>query len=114
LYEWLSDFEREGKISTYEQTTWDGKHKNAYQYRFMNQVPLRDSDDALYVNWCELKIVRDDGKILYYNTFVTDYELTQTNVVEIIEAGRSRWKIENENNNVLKTNVFVSYRVGAF
>jgi hypothetical protein len=34
---------------------------------------------------------------------VTDYELTQTNVIEIIEAGRSRCKIENENNNVLKT-----------
>lgn len=52
LYEWLADFEREVKIRTYAQTKWDGKHKSTYQYRFMNQVPLRDSDDALDVNWC--------------------------------------------------------------
>ncbi|MEZ5672540.1 MAG: hypothetical protein R3E08_09210 [Thiotrichaceae bacterium] len=44
--------------------------------------------------------MRDDGKILYFNTFDVDYELTQINVVEMIEAGRSRWKIENENNTV--------------
>ena len=34
---------------------------------------------------------------------MTDYAITPANVVEIIEAGRSRWKIENENNNTLKT-----------
>lgn len=103
LYEWLSDFEREGKISTYAHTKWDGKHRNTYHYRFMNQVPLRDSDDALMVNWCELRVVRDDGKLLYFNTFVTDYVITDANVAELVEAGRSRWKIENENNNTLKT-----------
>jgi len=27
----------------------------------------------------------------------------QQNVAEIVSAGRTRWKIENENNNTLKT-----------
>ena len=29
--------------------------------------------------------------------------LDDGNVAEVVEAGRSRWKIENENNNTLKT-----------
>jgi hypothetical protein len=82
---------------------WDGKHKIHDTYRLLNALPLRDSDDAMLVNWCELKSVRDDGKVLYCNTFVTDHPLSTNNVPEIVAAGRSRWKIENDNNNTLKT-----------
>jgi len=69
----------------------------------MPHVPLRNSDDALMVNWCEIKETNEKGKILYFNSFVTDFEITNKNIVEITEAGRARWKIENENNNTLKT-----------
>jgi hypothetical protein len=103
LYDWLADFERENQVETLSKTRWDGKHRIVDHYRLMNHLPLRDSDDAIMVNWCELKSVRDDGKVLYFNTFVTDYALSAANVVEIIAAGRSRWKVENENNNTLKT-----------
>lgn len=103
LYEWLEDFDRIGKVSTVTRNRWDGKHRIVDTYRFMNELPLRDSDDAMMVNWCELNSVRDDGKVLYFNTFVTDHLVSESNVVEIVTAGRSRWKIENENNNTLKT-----------
>ena len=103
LYDWLADFEREGKVNTLTQTRWDGKHRICDTYRWFNILPLRNSDDAMMVNWCELESVRDDGKQLYFNTFITDYTLSKANVIEIVEAGRSRWKIENENNNTLKT-----------
>jgi hypothetical protein len=103
LYEWLADFERTGKVSTVTRSHWDGKHRMVDTYRFMNELPLRNSDDAMLVNWCELKSVRDDGKVLYYNSFVTDYQVSENNVLEMVAAGRSRWKIENENNNTLKT-----------
>ena len=103
LYDWLADFERENQVETLTKTHWDGKHTIYDHYRLMNQLPLRDSDDATMVNWCEIKSVRDDGKILYFNTFVTDYAVSIKNVAEIVAAGRSRWKIENENNNTLKT-----------
>lgn len=103
LYEWLADFERENKVETITIEQWDGKHKIYHHYRLTNHLPLRNSDDAMMVNWCELKSVRSDGKILYYNTFVTDYILSIQNIAEIVAAGRSRWKIENENNNILKT-----------
>ena len=103
LYEWLADFERENQVQSFTRTRWDGKHRIYEHYRLMNHLPLRDSDDAMLVNWCEIKTVRDDGKVLYFNTFITDYALSTANVAEIVEAGRSRWKIENENNNTLKT-----------
>jgi hypothetical protein len=69
----------------------------------VSQVPLRDGDDALMVNWCELTTTADDGKITYHNAFATNHPITAANVAEIVRAGRTRWKIENENNNTLKT-----------
>jgi hypothetical protein len=59
---------------------------------------------ALLVNWCEVTITHSKtGKQLYYNTFVTNHHLTEQNVIPLVDAGRARWKVENENNNVLKT-----------
>ena len=40
---------------------------------------------------------------MYFNTFVADHVISDTNVIKISMAERSRWKIENENNNTLKT-----------
>ncbi len=58
--------------------------------------------------WHGLKSVvtitrEDSGVQLYKNAFVTDFEVRETTVEAIARDGRARWKIENENNNVLKT-----------
>jgi hypothetical protein len=71
-------------------------------YRFINNVPIRASDDTLYVNWCELVITDVNGKTVFINSYITDHKITFNNVLEIIKAGRTRWKTENENNNTLK------------
>jgi len=42
------------------------------------------------------------GKQTYHNAFITDWKISEKNVAGIVAAGRARWKIENENNNVLK------------
>ena len=42
-------------------------------------------------------------EVLYKNSFITDFKIDRTNVQSIVQAGRTRWKVENENNNVLKT-----------
>ena len=44
-----------------------------------------------------------DGKVVYRNTFATNHAITTANVAEMVAAGRARWKVENENNNTLKT-----------
>lgn len=82
---------------------WTGKVDETWSYRYLNDVPLRDGEDALRVNWCEVTVSRPDGRVTYHNAFVTRYSVTDDTVAEIVQAGRTRWKVENENNNTLKT-----------
>lgn len=103
LYEWVADFERTGQLKIIEKRRWTGKQYLTERYRFINHVPLRNSDDAFFVNWCEIEITDEQGTLIYRNAFATDYRLDTTNVAAIVQAGRTRWKIENENNNTLKT-----------
>ena len=103
LYEWVAELEAMGAIQTLVVRRWTGQHHEIDTYRFVNQVPLRDSEDALEVDWCELATTLDDGTVVYKNAFATNHEITKENVKEVVAAGRARWKVENENNNVLKT-----------
>jgi len=79
-----------------------GNRWEHHQCRWANNVPLTDSDDALKVNWCELSVTDGEGKLLYKNSFITDWQISADNVSGLVAAARARWKIENENNNVLK------------
>lgn len=75
-----------------------------YIYSYQNNLPIRDDEDAESVNFLEYEIIEvSSNKKIYYNSFITNFELNDDNVKEIAEAGRARWKIENENNNTLKT-----------
>jgi hypothetical protein len=82
---------------------WTGKVEETYTYRYLNGVPLKDEDDALLVNWCEVIVTRPDRKVVYRNSFATNHTITNQTVANIVLAGRTRWKVENENNNTLKT-----------
>jgi hypothetical protein len=103
LYEWVEGLEVTGGVQTVTEKRWTGKTHETDRYRFVNQVPLRDGAEALLVNWCELITTNAEGKVLYKNAFATRYEISKANVAEMVGAGRARWKVENENNNVLKT-----------
>ncbi|WP_254625616.1 ISNCY family transposase [Nostoc sp. TCL240-02] len=104
LYDWLNYLENIGEVKTLETFQWHKRSKEIYRYRYVNHLPLRDTQPALGVNWCELTLTRQsDGKVLYQNAFVTCHELTDKTVQSVVSAGRSRWKTENENHNVLKT-----------
>ncbi len=103
LYEWVAGLAATDDVSTLSIKRRQGKRTYTDRYRFVNQVPVRDGDDALQVNWCELTTTRDDGKVTYQNAFVTNHPISTANVAEIVRAGRARWKVENENNNTLKT-----------
>jgi hypothetical protein len=74
-------------------------HKNGSITYFHQAIlpPLRDTQPALLVNGCELTLVREsDGKVLYANAWVTDHDLTPETVPQVVKAGRSRWKTQNE------------------
>lgn len=101
LYEWLEFLERSGEIATVEKKQWDGR-KNLI-YRYASKLPLRDGDSSLEVNWCEVTVINEKTqKTIYQNNWITSHKITENNVEELVKAGRSRWKIENEGNNVLK------------
>lgn len=74
-----------------------------HTYRYANAVPLVEGEGALKVNWCEVIVTDTKGNLLHKNAFITDFKITDKNVAGIVASGRARWKIENENNNTLKT-----------
>ena len=104
LYETLAFLDKNDAIQTLSQRRWNGKHGEIWRYRFVNQVPLRKGHKALAVNWCELVISHEiTGEIAYQNAWITNHTMSTDNVTIVVQAGRTRWKIENENNNTLKT-----------
>jgi hypothetical protein len=103
LYEWVAGLAASDDVQTLSIKRRHGKRTDTETYRFVQQVPLRDGEDALMVNWCELTTTRQDGKVTYHNAFATNHPISAANVAEIVRAGRARWKVENENNNTLKT-----------
>jgi len=103
LYEWLEFLEKSGEVTTVEKKQWDGRKNLIYRYRYADRLPLRDGDSSLEVNWCEVTVIHEKTqKIIYQNNWITNHKITENNVEKIVKAGRSRWKIENEGNNVLK------------
>jgi hypothetical protein len=103
LYEWVAGLAGTGDVQTIEIKRRKGKLRYTDTYRFANRVPLRDGEGALEVDWCELTTTRDDGKVVYKNAFATNHPITTANVAAVVRDGRARWKVENENNNTLKT-----------
>ena len=104
LYQMVEFLDANGQVEQFSERIWKGKHAEIHTYRYVNEVPLRAGTDALKVNWCELTIRHEiTGKIIYRNAWATHHGITRTTVKAIVLAGRTRWKVENENNNVLKT-----------
>jgi len=104
LSSWVEGLAAVGALPSLKQRVkGQGNRWEHHQYRWANAVPLTDQDDALKVNWCELVITDEEGAVRYRNSFITDWAITADNVAGLVAAGRARWKIENENNNVLKT-----------
>ena len=104
LYEWLDYLEKNGEVQHLTTKHRKGKSIEIYTYRFVNQIPLREQEPSLLVNWCELTVRNSvDNSVVFHNAFVTNHSLNIDNIAEVVEGGRCRWKTENENHNVLKT-----------
>ena len=104
LYERLAFWQDSGVIKELERRRRNGRCMEVTLYRYINDVLLRGGRDALSVNWLEITVLHaKTGEQLYYNSFITNHKLTAESIAEVAQAGRGRWKIENENNNVLKT-----------
>jgi len=86
------------KTVNYDTHTEDGCY---HEFRFLNNLSLNKSYKYLKVNVLKYCCTTQKGKKLYFS-WITDIKLKQSNVLKIAQAGRARWKIENETFNTLK------------
>ena len=98
LYEFIDGVD----LPTHRTGSGRGSRRRIHHYRWMTDLPIRDGDDALRVNWLAITITRPDGTVTHRNTFITNLDVNRDNVEELATCGRTRWKIENETFNVLK------------
>lgn len=99
MFECLADFEEFGDINNLSYQDDKGK---THIYKWINGVPLhknQEKDD--FVNYFEYTIMNGD-KRNYHCSWVTDMEVSELNVKELVSGGRAKWKIENEAFNTLK------------
>jgi hypothetical protein len=78
-----------------------GVRQKTYTYRFVRQMPLA-LESAVRVNYLEVWERNVGGELLYHNSWITDLDIDTTNVAVVVQIGRTRWKIENEQFNVHK------------
>ena len=98
LYEYLDGI----RPPTRRVTSGAGSRRRVHRYRWMTDLPIRDGDDALRVNWLDIVSAKPDGKVTCRGAFVTSLPVDRDNVAELADCARARWKIENETFNVLK------------
>ena len=104
FYERLAFWQATGGMAEREGRRWNGRFTEVTLVRYINDVLLRGGDEALSVNWFDITVVNaTTGAQLYHNSCISNHRLTTDNVIHVAQASRGRWKIENENNNVLKT-----------
>jgi len=72
------------------------------ELRFVNEVPLNQSNEDLLVNFLQYTEYDAQGRVLKKFSWVTDFTITAENAKLLMRGGRSRWKIENETFNTLK------------
>jgi hypothetical protein len=98
----ISEYLHGATLEEHRETVCKRGKRTSTVYRWLADVPLRDSTDALRVTWFSIEMFDSRGKRTYRNSFVTDLLVRADTVAELAACGRARWKIENETFNVLK------------
>lgn len=94
LFDWIRDL----TPTIHRQTDELGTQ---HEFRVYTNVPLNDANHDYRVNVLEYWETKKDGRRQYFS-WVTKLHITEKNVYQMMRAGRSRWKIENETFNTLK------------
>lgn len=94
LFDWIEDLP--GEIHT--EVTDDG---STHSFQYYTDVPLNDANHDYRVNVIEYTEIKKSGKKQHFS-WITKLPLTPKNIYQVMRAGRSRWRIENETFNTLK------------
>jgi len=76
-------------------TAGSGARQRTYTYRVVHHVPLA-LGSAVQVTYVEVWEHHVKGNLLYHNRWLTDLDVDAANVAVVVQIGRPRWKMENE------------------
>ena len=112
LFEGIENWAARGKLTyfTFEEEIGEKIiKKRTHQFRYANNILYNHSDLNLAVNfleywevttWIDPKGRNQETRVHF--SWVTDFEITNNNIMQLMRGGRARWKIENETFNTLK------------
>jgi hypothetical protein len=89
------------QTQTGQWTEGPGVRQRTYTYRLVRHLPLA-LESAVRVTEVEVWEHTAKGELLYHNSWITDLDVDAANVAVVVQMGRTRWKIENEQFNVHK------------
>jgi hypothetical protein len=101
-FAWVEDLEQ--RTDWVERVEWvEGvaSKRRYFEARICRQVPLTDAREA-WVTFVEVWERGKDGAVRFHASWVTDLDVTRETVAEVVQLGRTRWKVENEQFNVHK------------
>ena len=102
----MTEFEAQKQLGGVKKIRVQREDGSFHTYEWVNQITLNGNAKSIEINFIsyQMTVTQKDGteKIVYKNSWVTDSEISEANVQEIVLAGRARWKIENECFNSLK------------
>lgn len=74
-----------------------------YCYEYCSEIAFKKTGETVDTNYIGLTIINEKtGEVTYKNTWATNLEVREDNVVHLVKVARSRWKVENQGFNVLK------------
>ncbi|MEM6379568.1 MAG: hypothetical protein AAF705_15285 [Bacteroidota bacterium] len=96
----FTQFDENNEKGKVEWKNWRRK-EGTFEVGWINGLSLNASRQDLNVNMLIVNLKGKKGKVTTFH-YLTDIDLKKENVMEVLSAGRSRWKIENEVFNTLK------------
>jgi hypothetical protein len=101
MMEWLSHY------PSFHRLEFTDDRGKIHTYEWMNNVPLNGNKDTVMVNFLRCNVsgrINRKGKQEkdYSNSWVTDITISEENIRTLVQAGRCRWRNENEMFNVMK------------
>jgi len=98
----LEEVDRRRSVGRVNQLKFCRKGKQ-YCYEWSSEIGFKKTGETIDANYIGLTITDvNTEKETYKNTWVTNLEVSKENIVTLVAAARSRWKVENEGFNVLK------------
>ena len=86
---------------THEEVQAPDTKNRRHRYEWGKAVPINGNPKSDSVDFFDYQLIVN-GKTNDHNSWLTNIDVTENNVVELVKIGQARWKIENKTFNALK------------